>query len=457
MGNKCEYHYCDEKTPSRTYENWMNYLNPNTKLKDITMPGTHNSTAIYGLTFYKFKTNKIPFAITQSWNLENQLKGGIRFFDLRLRVINNTLRAQHGPINEILTFDIILKTFYNFLLSYPSEFILMSIQKEYDDEKSNKTIDDLYKEYIINYKNVIINFNNLLYKETVKNLREKIIFLNAFHKRLDRQSEFFVQNDWVVNYSSEIKKKNKKIKRLFNRAITYINDNKLYINYLSGSSDYLMVTPSKIAYNTNKEVFKYKGRLGIVACDFPGEGLIYHLICQNFLDYDNFFLKQFNFILNTFIDSNIKYQKINCDKKDNIFFGMSVCFINVNTLKYLGLDSNNRFIGMKEKFDWIIELKEKKNIESENVNILENFDCVTIENGDFKFECLIIKNYEENPDEEKNDIILNCDNVYIKDLQITKNTFLYCDYMYRVDNTKFFEISRGQNTYYETEFIIKLY
>ncbi len=359
MGNKCEYHFCDEKTPSITNNNWMNYLNENISLKDLTIPGTHNSTAIYGFTFHKIKINKIPFAITQSWNLENQLKGGIRFFDLRLRVINNTLRAQHGPINQIITFDKIIEIFYEFLLSNPSEFILMSIQKEYDDNNSTKTIDDLYNEYILKYKNKIINFNESLCKEIVKNLRGKIIFLNAFHQRLDYQMGYYIQNEWVVNFKSEIKKKNKNIKTLFNRAITYNNDNQLYINYLSGSSDYLMVTPSTIAYNTNKEVFKYKGRLGIVLCDFPGEGLIYHLICQNFYN-DQIFLKQFNNELNDYIYKNIKYQKVTCEKSEKIFFGISVCFLHVNTFKYLGLDSKNKLICMKDEFDWVIELKEKK-------------------------------------------------------------------------------------------------
>ena len=456
MGNKCEYHFCDEKTPSITNNNWMNYLNENISLKDLTIPGTHNSTAIYGFTFHKIKINKIPFAITQSWNLENQLKGGIRFFDLRLRVINNTLRAQHGPINQIITFDKIIEIFYEFLLSNPSEFILMSIQKEYDDNNSTKTIDDLYNEYILKYKNTIINFNESLCKEIVKNLRGKIIFLNAFHQRLDYQMGYYIQNEWVVNFKSEIKKKNKNIKTLFNRAITYNNDNQLYINYLSGSSDYLMVTPSTIAYNTNKEVFKYKGRLGIVLCDFPGEGLIYHLICQNFYN-DQIFLKQFNNELNDYIYKNIKYQKVTCEKSEKIFFGISVCFLHVNTFKYLGLDSKNKLICMKDEFDWVIELKEKKNKESENINYVEDGDCILITNGNYNLECIISKNYYENPDEEKKDIILNCDNIFIEDLQITKNSYLLCDYSNKIEKTKYYEITRGSGRYNETEFIIKIY
>ena len=60
-----------------------------------------------------------------------------------------------------------------------------------------------------------------------------------------------------------------------------LNIKKLFINYLSASSDYLLVSPREIAKSVNKEVFKFKGRLGIILCDFPGENLISYLIEQN--------------------------------------------------------------------------------------------------------------------------------------------------------------------------------
>ena len=273
MGNKCEIHFCEKKSPKIKYLNWMSYLDNNKELKDLTIPGTHNSCALHG----------ISFSINQSWSLENQLNGGIRFFDLRLRLYNNKLKAYHGPIDQKIYFDEILNIFLTYINNHPKEFILMSIQKEYKDEKTNKSISDLFNDYIINFKDKIINYNRELYNLKIENLRGKIIFFDAFYKRLDMQNGFFIQNEWVVNYSKEIKKKKKYIKTQFNRTITFNNDKNIYINYLSGSSDYLLVSPSSIAYKTNKEVMKYKGRLGIVLCDFPGEGLIYHLILNKIL------------------------------------------------------------------------------------------------------------------------------------------------------------------------------
>ena len=94
MGNKCEIHFCDKNIPKIKYPNWMSYLDNNKELKDLTIPGTHNSCAIHGITF----------AVNQSWSLENQLNAGIRFFDLRLRLYNNKLKAFHGPINQKIYF-----------------------------------------------------------------------------------------------------------------------------------------------------------------------------------------------------------------------------------------------------------------------------------------------------------------------------------------------------------------
>ena len=124
-------------------------------------------------------------------------------------------------INQKIYLSEILYIFSKFLKKYPSEFILMSIQKEYKDKKSNRTIEEVYNDYIKNYKDIIINYNENLYNEKVENLRGKIIFFNAFKYRLDLQSGFLAQNKWVVNVSGDIKTKNKYIKTQFNRAITF--------------------------------------------------------------------------------------------------------------------------------------------------------------------------------------------------------------------------------------------
>ena len=449
MGNKCEIHFCEKKSPKIKYLNWMSYLDNNKELKDLTIPGTHNSCALHG----------ISFSINQSWSLENQLNGGIRFFDLRLRLYNNKLKAYHGPIDQKIYFDEILNIFLTYINNHPKEFILMSIQKEYKDEKTNKSISDLFNDYIINFKDKIINYNRELYNLKIENLRGKIIFFDAFYKRLDMQNGFFIQNEWVVNYSKEIKKKKKYIKTQFNRTITFNNDKNIYINYLSGSSDYLLVSPSSIAYKTNKEVMKYKGRLGIVLCDFPGEGLIYHLIKQNF-NYDIFEkialynpLDFNNEELGNFILENIKYKTIKSLKEnDFIFFGTNINFIHVDTFKYLSLDEKGNLICQKENFNWVIELKEKGEGNINN-NYLEDKDKVYIKSHIKNFECNIFKASKYiSSINDNNKEIYNSNVVCIKE----NGSFFYSTYFQFIEGTKNQSVTRGKGQYCETEFIISI-
>ena len=64
-----------------------------------------------------------------------------------------------------------------------------------------------------------------------------------------------------------------------------INDgHTIFLHYLSCSSDYLMRTPFTGATFCNKIPCRYKGRLGIVLMDYPGEDTIDYLIKQNFAE-----------------------------------------------------------------------------------------------------------------------------------------------------------------------------
>ena len=55
------------------------------------------------------------------------MKAGLRYFDIRLRLYNNTLRAFHAFVDQKDTFDIILSYVLHFLKENPSESIIMQI------------------------------------------------------------------------------------------------------------------------------------------------------------------------------------------------------------------------------------------------------------------------------------------------------------------------------------------
>ena len=56
----------------------------------MAISGTHNSCTLYGTFLAQY----------QSWSISNQLKARIRYFVLRLRLNENKLQLQHGPIYQ---------------------------------------------------------------------------------------------------------------------------------------------------------------------------------------------------------------------------------------------------------------------------------------------------------------------------------------------------------------------
>lgn len=261
--------YNDSSAPLIHNMNWMKDIPDDTKLSEMTIPGTHDSMSLFG----------ICCARTQTWTLVEQMKAGLRYFDIRLRRINNTLRAYHGFVDQKETFDSILVYAFDFLEKNPSETIMFEIISEYDPKNCEKSFVELYEEYTKSYKDKIIPYE---YKDiTMGEIRGKLFVVKVFEGSTSRIANFFIQNEWSVNFRCYMNDKKRKIKENFHRAIS-IKNNQIFLNYLSASSDYAMMTPYTAAKQCNKVAMRYHGRLGIVLADYPGEDLIKHLIQQNF-------------------------------------------------------------------------------------------------------------------------------------------------------------------------------
>ena len=296
------------------------------KLSSMTIPGTHNSCALHG----------ICCARTQSWSLPEQMKAGLRYFDIRLRLYNNTLRSFHAFVDQVDTFDVILSYALNFLNQYPSESIIMQLVKEHTDKNCTKKMPELYEEYTKNIKDKIIEFKNDI---TMGEIRGKILIIKIYGRSTRFMPGFVIQNKWSINTRFSLNNKKRKIKENLHRALAF-NNNKnslIFLNYLSASSDYAMMTPYTAAKKCNKVAMRYKGRLGIILADYPGEDLIKHLIEQNNFDSIN-------------------------NNKEIINEGDTVYIIHNDTYKYLHLNQDNvrnNIYCMKEPFGLTINHKNK--------------------------------------------------------------------------------------------------
>ncbi len=135
---------------------WMSAIRGETKLTEITIPGTHDSCA------RKFANEDI-FGITsgvakcQSLNITEQLNAGIRFLDIRCEVDSSTysIKTVHGSVdcwngNDYYYLDFVFQDIYNWLASHPSETVLVSI-KEDDGDAGAAVFTSAVYEYIHGY------------------------------------------------------------------------------------------------------------------------------------------------------------------------------------------------------------------------------------------------------------------------------------------------------------------
>ena len=216
MGSSQVKIYNDSNIPLIHNMSWMKDIPDETKISEMTIPGTHDSCALFG----------ICCARTQTWTLVEQMKAGIRYFDIRLRRINDTLRAYHAFVDQKDTFDKILRYAFDFLEKNPTETIIMEICSEYKPKNCNKSFVELYDEYTKSYLDKIVSYENKDIE--LGKIRGKLLAIKVFEGRTSSIPNFFMQNEWTVNIRCHINKKKRRIKENIHRAIS-INYTLLYL------------------------------------------------------------------------------------------------------------------------------------------------------------------------------------------------------------------------------------
>jgi hypothetical protein len=396
--------YNDSSSPSIHKLDWMKNIPDETKLSKMTIPGTHDSCSLFG----------ICCARTQTWSLVEQMRAGLRYFDIRLRRINDTLRAYHGFVDQKETFDHILVYAFDFLEKNPSETIIMEIISEYDPENSKKSFKDLYEEYTQSYQDKIVSYQN---KDiTLGEIRGKLFVVKVFEGSTSNIPNFLIQNSWSVNFRWYMNKKKRKIKENFHRALS-MNDNRIFLNYLSASSDYAMMTPYTAAKQCNEIAMRYHGRLGVVLADYPGEDLINHLIQQNFRE---------------------------PDQKGEIKSGDKIYMIHNDTHKYLCLDKD----GYEGNNIYCVKVPTPLTIRHKDPNIgREGFkvgdDIILTNDKGYELEFKIGNTFAKNEDilDDKSIFVLQ----YLKDNEMQ---FIECLYENKVKQRRYlFNFSKKSGAY----------
>ena len=164
----------DPDKPQVAATNWMTLLDDNTKVALLTIPGTHDAATSTCSAMGKCQTLTIP----------QQLECGVRAFDLRPTMDNNTTLGNiyHTILDTGVSMADAMTYFDNFLKAHPGEGIIVLMRYESERQIFGSISEDYYKSAMKNflwdnkiYQSRMAAFNKSM---TMKDLRGRILIIS---------------------------------------------------------------------------------------------------------------------------------------------------------------------------------------------------------------------------------------------------------------------------------------
>ena len=160
----------DTAMPDEYMENWMKYISDDALITDIAIPGSHDSGCI----------DMNYLAQTQDLTFAEQLKRGVRYFDIRVNKTADGLRIYHGPVNGV-SYLSVLEDIADFVKTHPDEFLILDMS--HFKNGSEPEVFALLEEYVGTEHFLINDYENPRSEENVsssstatkRNLPAKII------------------------------------------------------------------------------------------------------------------------------------------------------------------------------------------------------------------------------------------------------------------------------------------
>ena len=260
-----------QSSANKDYSKWMDEIEDITFLRDINMPGSHNTMALYSIADFSGQC--------QSLSLKDQLNLGVRFLDIRLKEDHNKLKVVHDFVDQRASFEYVTDVVEEFLKNNPSEMIIMSVKE--DDDPSNSDIS--FEESLKAYLNKDIYYLDNEIPGLLRDVRGKVVLLSRYknstigipaYEGWKDSCSFVLPNDIYVQdtykITSKIQKQNEITK-------CFLEDgHALKINFLSAYRTdtfppiYAPSAANDINPWINEEIDKYNDR-GIVLYDFVTE------------------------------------------------------------------------------------------------------------------------------------------------------------------------------------------
>ncbi|MBW0597615.1 hypothetical protein MADP07_00462 [Mycoplasma anatis] len=290
------YYYSSTKL---NFNDWMSAVPGWKKLGDLNIPGTHDSGMFsgHGIAYAFGKA----YAKTQSLNWAQQLKQGIRFFDIR---VNEEMWIKHGATwsyyENLSTF---LNAMVDFLKQHPRETVIFRVKDEDISSPSSPNLDFVrkmrerfentlsdpkYQPYMFKNTKKVIGLN-----PTLDELRGKIFVYNHMHHNISTDIRFgtlwnnannkTIQQDF---YNSTEQQKFNAVKGLIELAQEKQNGDTIFMNFVSRANGETIWNTSspmnkKMLEYLNTEAKNYN-KLGVLIFDYPGDSLVHRVIKTNY-------------------------------------------------------------------------------------------------------------------------------------------------------------------------------
>ena len=164
----------DQPKPQITANSWMTAIDDDTKIALLTIPGTHDAAT---------STCSAP-GRCQTLTIPQQLECGVRAFDLRPTMDNNTTLGNiyHTILDTGVSMADAMTYFDNFLKAHPGEGIIVLMRYEIERQVFVRIEEDYYKSAMKNflwdnkiYQSRMAAFNKSM---TMKDLRGRILIIS---------------------------------------------------------------------------------------------------------------------------------------------------------------------------------------------------------------------------------------------------------------------------------------
>jgi hypothetical protein len=122
--------------------------------------GSHN-TGTFGTTQGCIQNITLPWIQTQTLNISEQLKAGIRYFDLRVSYLNEQVYISHTILMSN-TLDEIMKSFSDYLIDNPNNpIIFIQLRVDYNDLQNRIVIQSFISTVLEKYYTLFLNENEI--------------------------------------------------------------------------------------------------------------------------------------------------------------------------------------------------------------------------------------------------------------------------------------------------------